>query len=63
MDSIEQIAGLMLQPAATRRCRRQAGWFGGTYNGKEYEEAGRNPGNPDGPAKRFHHKSAWAPYH
>ena len=40
--SIEQIAGLMLH-SGHQAVPAAGGWFGGTYNGKEYEESGAEP--------------------
>lgn len=41
--SVEEIAGLMLYSSHQMIPARSGGWFGGTYNGKAYEESGAKP--------------------
>ncbi|HPZ75279.1 MAG TPA: glycoside hydrolase family 3 N-terminal domain-containing protein, partial [Candidatus Pacearchaeota archaeon] len=49
--SIEQIAGLMLY--SSHQAVPAGGWFGGTYNGKSYQESGAAPWDLSDQQKEF----------
>lgn len=50
--SIEQIAGLMLY-SSHQSVPASGGWFGGTYNGKSYQESGAEPWDLSDQQKEF----------